>query len=1048
MKRLLLTCFTVVFMAGFTNTAFAQDRTVSGKVTSSEDGSVLPGVSVVLKGTAIGTQTDGEGRYSLTVSSGGELTFSFIGYVAQTVTLDNRSTIDVSLVVDAKQLSEVIVTGYGTQRREDIIGNVAQVSGAAISSMPVQSFDAALGGRAAGVQITIPNGVVNNPPVFRIRGTNSINLSSYPLIVIDGVPTFTGDISQTLAASNPLSSLNPSDIESMEILKDAAATAIYGSRAANGVVVITTKKGKNGKAKVTYDGWVGWTSPYRMWDMLNAEQYMTIKNEGIANWNASNPTATQLAPRYLPTEGPDGKTIDTDWADIVYRTGVSQSHSVGISGGTEATSYYFSVGRTAQEGILVGNDFERNSIRFNVDHKANKYISLGMTANYSQEKNLAIVNSGSLDGSAYASAGVGRLALTLPPNVSPYNNDGTYNLNGNAIGRMNNLENITFWNPMPIIDQNYSNTKNNHLQGNVFLQVNPFEGLTVRTTYGVDILGSDNVGYNNPIQGDGFSSAGSTFATQAKNERWVWTTTAQYDKTFAGAHTISALIGTEQQYTTFEGFGISRTNASDPFFTDPQGGWTVNNPGGMGLGENYLWSLFGRLNYDLNKKYYVGASFRRDGYSAFGADVKYGNFYSVSAAWDIAKEGFWTDNLGVFNSFRLRGSYGTTGNIGGIDNFASSSFFSAGIFNGGGTLFFSQAGSPQLTWETSKKTDIGFTFGLLNDKITGEIAYYKNDIDGLILNVTQAPSTGIPNSPSANVGAMRNSGIEITLGATPIASGKFSWNTSFNISYNKNEVLRLDETIPFLTSATSGLETASITQPGYSVGYLWVVRSAGVNPDNGRRIFINKDNEKVQYDHSAPAGSRYTYLDGTAAPAIVSGVDNVLYKNTVPKYYGGFDNTFKYGNFDLNILLTFQAGFYVYNGTQASVRDQRFWNSTTDMLDRWQQPGDQTNIPRLVYQDNTSNGSAFPISENVEKGDFVKLRNVRLGYSLPSSMIGRVGLSTVKLYVSGQNLGVLTKYSGPDPEVSSNGNANLRQGIDRNTIANGRTFTVGISLGF
>ena len=391
-------------------------KTVSGKVTD-DKGNPIPNVSVVVKGSSTGTVTKSDGTYSLTVPSNSKtLVFSSVDMTPEEVSIGNQSTVDVSMKAADKSLQEVVVVGYGTQRKSDLTGNIATVKGAAIADKPVPSFDAALAGRAAGVQITVPNGVLNNPPVFRIRGTNSINLSSYPLIVIDGVVTFTGDVSQTLAASNVLSNINPSDIESMDILKDAAATAIYGSRAANGVVVITTKRGKKGKAKVTYDGWVGWTTPTRMWDMLNAQQYMDIKNEGLSNVGA--------AARYLPTNGPDGKMIDTDWSDVIYRTGFSHSHNLSIGGGSDNTNYYFSIGYTDQEGIIRKNDFDRKSVRFNVDHKVNNWFTVGINSSYANEMNRAALNSGSLPGAAFASGGVGRLALSLPPNVSPYNNDG------------------------------------------------------------------------------------------------------------------------------------------------------------------------------------------------------------------------------------------------------------------------------------------------------------------------------------------------------------------------------------------------------------------------------------------------------------------------------------------------------------------------------------------------------------------------------------------------------------------------------------------------
>ena len=494
---------------------------------------------------------------------------------------------------------------------------------------------------------------------------------------------------------------------------------------------------------------------------------------------------------------------------------------------------------------------------------------------------------------------------------------------------------------------------------------------------------------------------------------------------------------------------LARQTLSDDFFTVIQGGFNTPLTAGLGLGENYLYSTFGRANYDFKKKYFVAGSFRRDGYSAFAEGLKYGNFYSFSGGWDISRENFWSGLSKVINSFKLRGSYGRVGNIAGIGDFSSYSFFSGtSLYNGGPTLIFSQAGNNQLTWETSNKTDIGFSFGMWNNLITGEVAYYKNNIDGLLLGVPNSPSTGMPNQVLQNVGSMQNHGVEVTLNASPFKGKNFSWNTSFNFTYNTNKVLSLAPGVNFITTATS-LETPSITLPGYPVGMIYVIETRGVDAATGRRIFVRADGRELLYNHAAPTASRWTFRDdGTVAPPINPGLDQKPWKNSAPKYYGGFDNTFRYDNFELNALLTYQLGFYVYNGTRASVLDQRFWNSTTEVLKRWQKPGDVTNIPRLVYGDNISNGSGQPISENAQKGDFLKVRSLTLGYNLPSSLISKAGLSSMRFYLSGQNLAIITDYQGPDPEVSSNGNGNLNQGVDRNTVANGRVITVGLNVGF
>jgi TonB-linked SusC/RagA family outer membrane protein len=1031
--------------------AFAQIKLITGRVTD-QQGQPVPFSTVRVKGTKKGVSADADGNYSIRANSGETLIVSGAGIELKEMTIGGANTVDFSVTRKNASLTEVVVVGYGVQKKSDVTGNIATVKGTAIADNPVQSFDAALGGKAAGVQITSANGVVNNPPVFRIRGTNTISLSSYPLIVIDGVPTFTGDVSGSEAAANPLASINPADIESLDVLKDAAATAIYGSRAANGVVIVTTKRGKRGKAKVTYDGWVGQTKATRLWKMLNADQYMTLKNEGVTNNPPANPAT---AAKFLPTNGPDGKPINTNWNDFVYRNGISHSHALNVSGGNEVTTYYLSAGYTNQQGIIVKNSFARKTFRFSLDHKVSKVISVGATAGYSNEINLAATSSGSLPGEAYNTGGLGRIGLILPPNISPYNNDGTYNTNGSAIGAMNNLNaGISYYNPVVLINNSHTSTENNHIQSNVYMQVKPIPDVTLRTVYGIDNLNSDNDFFNTPLNGDSYPG-GRAFNSLNKYKRWIWTSTGQYDHIFADKHSVSFLAGTEQQATKTQGFGINRTNISDPYFTNAQGGWLTDasQTTNKNLGQNYLVSGFGRLNYDYEKKYFLGGSYRRDGYSAFAPGKKYGNFWSASAAWDLAKESFWAGgSIGkVVNTFRLRGSYGTVGNISGITDFASYFLYDARLYNGSSALYYYQTGNSNLSWETSKKTDIGVQFGLFNDLVTGDVAWYRNNIDGLIIYVPQSGSTGIPFPDHnltipTNVGSMYNKGVEISLSARPIATKEFRWNTSFNITFNSNKVTALAPGVPNITYTTSSLEQTRLTQVGYSIGTIYVLPTAGVDPATGRRIFVNAAGQQLGYDYKDK--KYYDLKTGAAGTAIDPVKDKRPMYNAVPKFYGGFSNDFHYANFDLGVLISYEGGFYVYNGTQASIRDNRFWNSSTDMLRRWTTVGQKTDIPKIWYGDNISNGSANPISENVQKGDFVKLRNVSLGYTLPAKLVQKAGISNARAYVSGQNLLIITKYKGADPEVSTNGNDAQGQGIDRNSVANGRVLTIGLNIGF
>ena len=1020
-------------------------RTFTGKVTDSK-GAPLSGVTVSA-GSDRRTVTDNAGNFSIQVAANvRSLRFSYVGYNILDASISDKNSISVSMTEEDKSLSEVVVVGYGTQKKKEITGSISSVKGEALANKPVQSFDQALGGRAAGVQVNIPNGVLNAPPVIRVRGTNSVSLSSYPLIVLDGVPMFTGDFSTTSAAGNILASINPNDIESVDVAKDAAATAIYGSRAANGVLFVTTKKGKAGRSKVTLDSWVGFSQVQRLPELMDAFQYTDYKNAALVNAGVFNATTNAFA----LTNGPNGQPINTRWYDYVYRTGVQHSNSISLSGANEATSYYFSAGYTEQEGILKRNDYKRLSLMMNIDHKIGKSINLGGKIQYSSEKNLAAVSSGSL-GDAFSTAGLGRVVLVTAPNISPYNNDGTYNVAGALIGSMGNKQGqVGFNNPVVQLDLNRNDNYIEHIISNVYAQVKPFSWLTARTAYGIDYVLSDDDFYSHPISGEGFATNGSVTARFGKNKRSVWTTTLQFDQTFAEKHTVSALAGIEHQRSTNNRFGLNRITVNDPDFTNIQGGWATPNISGLEIGENYLYSEFGRVQYNYDRRYYLTGNLRRDGASQLGANTKYGTFWGASFGWEIMNEKFWsTAKLDrFFSSLKLRASYGKVGNIGGINNFISLSQFGSGLYGGNGTVVYNQAGNNTLTWETSKKMDVGINFGIMKDRMTFEVGYYNSNNDGLLLFVPQPPSAGLPTEIPQNIGSMYNRGFEFSVNFSAIQKKDFSWTSSFNLATNKNEVTSLAPGLNSIIGGTGGLENPNITLPGQPISMIFVTRTKGVDPATGRRIFLNAQGREVYFQHVAPAGqTRFMYADGTSAPTI-SNADAVVHKNTNPKLFGGWENTFRFKGFELTALLTYQFGNWIYYGTQAGLRDQRFWNNEVAVLNRWQKAGDITEIPKAVFGDNISNGSAFPLDINVFKGDFVKLRTLTIGYNLPKSLLEKVKISNARFYVNGNNLLILTKYPGPDPEVSSNGNGTVNAGVDRNTVANQRTITVGLNVGF
>jgi TonB-dependent starch-binding outer membrane protein SusC len=1047
--------------------AVAQERTVTGKVTSAEDGSTVPGVNVVLKGTTNGTTTDAGGQYRLSVpEAGGTLVFSFIGLKTEEVNIGERTVVDIGMSADVTQLSEVVVVGYGTQSKRDLSGSISTVSGKEIAAMPVQSFEQALGGRAAGVQISVPNGVMNNPPVIRIRGVSSMSLSSFPLVVIDGIPTYTQDNSANNAPNNPLANLNPADIESVEVLKDASASAIYGSRAANGVILITTKKGAMGKTKVAIDSWVGATQPFRLFDVLNAEQYMMMKNEAVSNLrdnilriNPATPAGSQpILGAFRPTLDANGNIVDTNWYDQVYRTGFAHSNSVSISGANDKTNYYLSVGYTGQEGMLKKNDFSRTSVRASVDQKLTNVVTIGTNISYSNTFNSA-PSTGSLPGAAFSTAGLGRLPLVLPPNVSPYLPDGNYNLAGAGLGpgaNLNPTSNPTpsplvpgYHNPNLILDKNSFTSEGNQIQGSVYMNWEIVKGLNARTMFGMNNITFEDKAFYTALGGDGFSVGGQAQNSLRTNKRWNWQNTLQYDKSI-DKHSFSFLVGGEQQYTSTNRWGASRTQVADNFFESYQGNYTNIAAANNLQSENYLLSYFGRVNYDFNKKYFGSINVRRDGYSAWG-DNKWGTFYGAAIGYSISEESFWKDSfLSKVSFFKLKASYGEVGNSQGINDFAALQTYSSGLYGSTATLGYTNAGNALLTWETSKKTDLGFIYGILNDRIQGEFTYYKTVVDGLILDVPQAPSKGIPNvtainSIQANVGSMQNTGIEFSIKFNAINAQNFKWTTSANITTLKNEVLTLNDPDARIGNTTLGLETVNYTTVGRSVGTFLAVPTVGIDPTTGRRMFEKADGTIVTYDHQ---GSGWRKLDGTSTTAPSQLNDGKYYGPALPTYFGGFDNTFSYKSIDFGVFFQFSGGNYIYNGTKAGLRDQRFWNNHTDILDRWTPENPNGKLPRVVYGDNVSNGSAMVISENLEKGDFIRLRNLSVGYSLPKSLIEKANFSNVRVYGQLQNAFLITKYTGIDPENQANGNNPTGAGVDRNSVGQARTYTVGLNLSF
>ncbi|MFV0310954.1 MAG: SusC/RagA family TonB-linked outer membrane protein [Dysgonomonas sp.] len=1044
-KKYLFLSLLFLFVLSFS----AKGQTViRGKVLDERSGIPVSGALIKVKSTNNAVQADYDGKFQLSENKPVPITLlvSFLGFKTQEIDVyESGEEITISLSENLNVLDEVVVVGYGTKTKREFTGAISSLNGDLIKDVPVQSFEQALQGKAAGVSIALPNGQLNSQPVIRIRGVNSISLSSYPLVVVDGIPVSTGNISSNRASNNPLGDINPADIASIDILKDAASTAIYGSRAAGGVILITTKRGKTGRITTTYEGWLGITNATRLPEVLNAQQYTDIKNEAIANATSIDGVARDAA--YALSYNPDGSVVDTNWKDYVYRTAVSHNHSLNISGGSEKVNYYLSLNYSDQQGFLIGNNFKRKGIRFNLDNEVTSWLKVSGGAVYNISNNESF-DSGSLPGASMTTTGATRLALVLPPNVGAYNADGSFNLNPSSgtLGSGNNKATIPLYNPAALFELSRYTSENDHLVGNVNAVIKPVKQLELTVRYAIDRIKSEDVAYQSPELGSSaYTSGGSVSNISTTRQTEAWTNTLGFDETFFKDHHVSLLIGTDIQNYKVSAWGANATKASDDFFEYYQGGWANVVATGNQKGERVFASFFSRLSYELKNRYFITGNFRRDGNSALAVGRKYGNFGGVSAGWLLSEENFFKSSSlsKVFSDAKLNASWGRVGNGNLSNDYSSYDLYSASLYGGAATWAITQQGNPDLTWETSEQTNLGLELNALKNRLHFEFAYFNNDVDGLILSVAQSPSKGIPgNSILANVGSMYNRGIEVSAGYEIISRKDLSWNVTLNYSAIRNKVTALANNNQDIIGAT-GSGNTNITRVGESIGSLYGLKTLYVNLENGQRVFLNGEGEEVQYNGLG----KWTYLDGRAAQAL-SGDDFYVLGNTLPKWYGGLTSNLRYRQFDLNLNFTYAGGNYIMNRTKSTLTDQIFFNNSTDILRRWTEPGQITDMPRVVNGDRISFGGSTPISEHVEKGDFLRLQNVSLAYNIPKKALAFSRLNAVRVYGQITNALLFTNYSGIDPEVSANGNSNTAPGVEYNTTGLGRTFTFGVNVTF
>jgi TonB-linked SusC/RagA family outer membrane protein len=1037
--RLLMAAVALVLSVGI---ASAQNVQVRGTVTDASNGEPVPFASVQVKGTMQGTASDALGNFTISAPASGSLVFSSIGYTTQEVAVNNRSQINVALAPEAEFLDDVVVVAYGTQSARTVTAAVASIKSDVLKDAPNVNFDAMLQGQASGVQVASPSGGAGAQAKVLIRGVSSISAGTDPLYIVDGIPVASNNLLATYTESNALSDINPADIESIEVLKDAAATALYGSRAASGVIIITTKQGRKGDTKVTYDMNIGFTQPTKMFDVMDADTYVAYKNQAVYNRygtderiisGGKNPYGDKAFNMMTDSKG---NKIRTNWNDLIFKNGLIQNHTVAISGGSDRTQYYASANYSDNTGIIQGDRYHRYGIKANVSTQINKWLKLGLNTSYT--KSFTQAADASRNGSVFAAAGLPRQAMIMPPILPAYNEDGSYYTmnNGQYVGVGGiSIASLGYPNAMAQLES-YNKVNTSRILASGFIDLTPIKNLTFRTQFGTDYMTEEEETFWHQNYGQGVNYNGYAYKTMSDMTNWTWTNTADYNLIF-GNNSFNFLAGMEANERSYGYDYVKGEDVLNPAYTGFRAGYSEYEGGGT-YGSRALISYFGRINYDYASKYMVSLNFRRDGLSALGANNKWGNFWGASAAWRVSEENFFSPLRDVIDEFKINASYGIVGNSE-IGYYNAQTYYGDDVYGGLPALGLSNIGDSSLAWENSTKYDVGFSARLFN-RLDVDFDWYYTKTNDLVLAVPQGPSTGI-GSLTTNAGSLQNKGIELTLGMDIVRTRNFTWNSSFNITTAHNKVLSLAEGVDALYS-----EDVSVTLPGYSIGQIYAYPTGGIDPETGCRIFYGSNGEWTIYD---PARGNWFLKDGSVFQGDIAPVRS---GNTLPTWFGGWNNTFRYKGFDLNIFFQYSGGNWIMNANTASGSDNRWWNNFAEVAEKsWQKPGDNAKYARPYYGDNVSNGSAYDITDWIERGDYLRLKSVSLGYTYNTgSRKDILGFTSVRAYAQVQNAFVLTAFTGLDPEITSSYSSSpvLTSGYYKNTLPQARTYTLGLQLTF
>ena len=979
-----------------TNGSVAPKRSVSGRVLD-ESGVGLPGVSVVLKGTQSGTTTNPEGDFQLEMpeatAANSVLVFSFVGYKSQEIVLGNQTAVVVNMILEDKSLQEIVVIGYGQVKKSDLTGAVASIKSTDLNAYPATNLVQSLAGRAAGVYVSQNTGAPGSPISVRVRGTNSIQGSNEPLYVVDGFPY----------SGNP-TLLNNADIESIEVLKDASATAIYGSRGANGVVLITTKKGKAGRVNVDYDGYYGMQSVRKKIDLMDATQYANFYNEQAAN--------DGLAPHFTP-EQIAGFGKGTDWQDLVFQKAPVQNHALTVSGGSDKTRFSVSASNFNQDGIVIGSNYVRNALRLNLSSDIGRKFKFDLSSILSRvdsdRKNSEKGNRGGTLMSAMLSG-----YPTIPATLT----DGSYSRLAEAYAWGSNV--IT--NPLNYLYQFSDKIRSNKILTNAAVTFEPVKGLQIKTLAGIENSDDKTDSYTTTkfVNSKGSASIGTTQVSSVLSEN-----TVSYLKDF-GKHNISAVAGFTYQDYTATSFGASGSG----FISDNQGTYDIGAAATQNVPSSSYskWSLLSylaRVNYTFNSKVLATVSFRADGSSRYSEGQKWGYFPSAALAWRISEENF-IKQIPFISDLKIRAGYGETGNT------SINPYFTLNQLNSGSVVFgdaLSTYYAPgtrlagPLKWETTAQADIGLDFGILNNRITLTADYYIKNTRDLLNNVSLPSSLGYTFTIQ-NVGKIQNKGFEFGVNAA-VLEGAFKWNVSTNLSINKNKVMKLygGNDILGQTIGAAVNDNVNILREGYPLGSFYGYVEKGYD-----------EKGLIAYEDYNSSGAR-------------DAGDKRIIGNPNPKFTYGFNSTMSYKNFDLTVFIQGSEGNDIFNlSAQGQGYDYgQALNMPVDVyLNHWTPTNTNAKYPIIKTSSQAQMSNRF-----VEDGSYLRFKNIQLSYNLPVSKLHIKWMTHAQLYVSGQNLITFTKYSWYDPEVNSYGGTNsIVQGVDHYVYPAAKTTTVGLRVGF